>query len=167
MVFYYFHCKLIHGKIWIIFGSLLPNLIRTVQILLNCYSISCHTVCAITESFSISWDKLFYSLFIQICVLCYRQSCHNSLHSAIIFKSVVTKILLQHCEHNNRWATDSPRHSQCGFFSYEITRHVKLFSDQLYYYFEEHGWFSSDKNVVFPSCWFFFVLFASTFCVLS
>ena len=68
------------------------------------------------------WDKLFYSLLKEIHILCYQTPCHNHFHLAAIFKSMVTKILI------NCWKWMLMTLSAGGLVK-KIMCHVNLFSE--------------------------------------
>jgi len=55
-----------------------------------------HIVLLTTKAFIIPWDKLSYSQLTSVHVLCYQLLCHSCFLLTVIFKTVVTKILVQH-----------------------------------------------------------------------
>ena len=108
----------------------------------NCTAIPLvfRTVLPTTKAFIISWDELFYSLLISVRVMCYQPARHNFPSSRSSLNVWPPNFASTLQADDNRSATNSPDYNydcdyKCRFFSYEIIRHVSLYSDPLTCYF--------------------------------
>jgi len=54
------------------------------------------------------WMELFCSPVIDACALCYRPSCQNCSHLAVLFEFAATRILLQHKKRDNDMVMNAP-----------------------------------------------------------
>ena len=104
--------------------------IQHKQATFNCTKL--HTVPARTEAFIICWNEFFYSLLIEVCVLCCQALYHKCFQLAVIFKSVSAKVLL--------WQTQMEMDDNCLAINYFDISMIsvccvvmKLFSMTIYF----------------------------------
>jgi hypothetical protein len=103
---------------------------------------NCALVTVTIDALMLSWGEIFCLLLIEVRLLCYQPSCHNTLHIAMIFTSVANQVSFSA---GNRWQSLGDEfswynHSKFVLFGCEIICYVYLFSDRsslssFYYYY--------------------------------